>query len=349
MKDIRGVLERDRIRILRLMALLPLFFTALGLGAGDASDIVPGLGRILRQSDLLLTDYILVGGLGAAMINAALMAWLNLWIIARQNIQINGSLIATFFTVSGFCFMGINPYNVLPLYLGAWLYTRYQEVPFKNVILIAMLGSGVSPIVGQLSFNAGLAPIQGVTLGVLAGVLTGFILPPLSGYLLRVHAGYNIYNIGFTAGVIGTLMVGFLRGYGVAPESAMLIANGHDLELALFCLVISLGLLYVGLSYNDWKLTGLRDIMRRSGRLVTDFTQLDGYGPTFINMALMGAVSILLVLVMDGSFNGPVVAGIFTVIGFAAFGKHPLNSLPVMLGVYLAAATSIYETPRRPS
>jgi hypothetical protein len=70
---------------------------------------------------------------------------------------------------------------------------------------------------------------------------------------------------------------------------------------------------------------------------------LDGYGPTFINMSIMGILSMLVVLVMNGSFNGPVMAAMFSVIGFSAFGKHPVNSLPIVVGVYLAAATSIWE------
>ncbi|MDR2940602.1 MAG: DUF1576 domain-containing protein, partial [Clostridiales bacterium] len=36
-------------------------------------------------------------------------------------------------------------------------------------------------------------------------------------------------------------------------------------------------------------------------------------------------------------FNGPVIGGIFTIIGFGAFGKHIKNIYPVMGGAILAA------------
>ncbi len=343
MRNSRLIMERDRIKILRLMAFLPLLLMIVGLGQTSVGGLLEGLKKIVFTSDLLLTDYIVVGGIGATLVNAGLVSTFNLWIISRQNIQINGSLLATFFTVMGFCFMGINLFNILPLYLGAYIYTRYQEIPFKNVILMSMLGTGISPVVSQLAFNSGLTFTQGLSIGIMAGILIGFIMPPLSAYLLRVHAGYNIYNIGFTAGLIGTILVGFMNAYGIEMVPASLASNGYSGELMLICLVVCLGLLYLGLSYNDWKIDGIRNLTKRSGRLVTDFTQLDGYGPTFINMSIMGVLSMLVVLIMDGTFNGPVMAGVFTVIGFSAFGKHPMNALPIMLGVYLAAATSIWE------
>ena len=42
-------------------------------------------------------------------------------------------------------------------------------------------------------------------------------------------------------------------------------------------------------------------------------------------------------LAVRGDFNGPVLGGILTVIGFAAFGKHPRNSWPVVAGIVIAA------------
>lgn len=39
-------------------------------------------------------------------------------------------------------------------------------------------------------------------------------------------------------------------------------------------------------------------------------------------MGLLGLVSTFYVLIIDGSLNGPVIGGIFTVVAFGAFGKH---------------------------
>jgi hypothetical protein len=42
-------------------------------------------------------------------------------------------------------------------------------------------------------------------------------------------------------------------------------------------------------------------------------------------------------VLVGGDLNGPVLGGILTVMGFAAFGKHIWNTFPVVLGVALAA------------
>lgn len=53
-------------------------------------------------------------------------------------------------------------------------------------------------------------------------------------------------------------------------------------------------------------------------------------------MGVLGIAGWLYVLAVGGSFNGPVLGGIFTIMGFAAFGKHPTNCWPVLLGVVIS-------------
>ena len=49
-----------------LLALIPLYFIVVGLMIQPLSDIIPGLWRIIKEPDFLITDYFLVGGIGAA-------------------------------------------------------------------------------------------------------------------------------------------------------------------------------------------------------------------------------------------------------------------------------------------
>jgi hypothetical protein len=62
-----------------------------------------------------------------------------------------------------------------------------------------------------------------------------------------------------------------------------------------------------------------------------------GIGPALMNMGLSGLVGLGYVLLIGGELNGPVIGAIYTIVGFAAFGKHPRNIVPVMLGVFLAS------------
>ncbi len=94
---------------------------------------------------------------------------------------------------------------------------------------------------------------------------------------------------------------------------------------------------------NGRSLNGYERVLRRSGRLVTDFTQLDGYSLTFLNMGIMGLLSMLFVIILGGVFNGPVFGSVLTVSGFSAFGKHPKNTIPILTGVLLAGALKIWD------
>ena len=73
-----------------------------------------------------------------------------------------------------------------------------------------------------------------------------------------------------------------------------------------------------------------------------------GGGPVLVNMGVNGLIGMAYVFLVGGDLNGPTLGGIFTIMGFSAFGKHVLNILPVMLGVYLGAYGMHYH-PDYPS
>jgi hypothetical protein len=50
-------------------------------------------------------------------------------------------------------------------------------------------------------------------------------------------------------------------------------------------------------------------------------------------MGLIGLASWGYTLLVGAPLNGPVLGGILTVIGFAAFGKHLKNAIPVAIGI----------------
>jgi hypothetical protein len=43
------------------------------------------------------------------------------------------------------------------------------------------------------------------------------------------------------------------------------------------------------------------------------------------------------ILAIDGDLNGPVIGALFTIVGFAAYGKHPRNIVPIIAGVFLGS------------
>jgi hypothetical protein len=77
--------------------------------------------------------------------------------------------------------------------------------------------------------------------------------------------------------------------------------------------------------------------MGTTGQSPTDFIALVGFGPTLANMGVSGAIGMAYILLIGGDLNGPVIGAIFTIVGFAAFGKHPRNLVPIIAGVFLGS------------
>jgi hypothetical protein len=249
----------------------------------------------------------------------------------------NGPLIAAFFTVIGFSFFGKNIYNILPIYIGGYLYARYQKIFMKDIIVALMFGTALSPMISEISFSGFLPPLIGLVLAILVGIFIGFVIAPLSSHMLKFHDGYNLYNIGFTSGIIGTVLTGFLRSFGITVEPVNIISEENHMVIIVVLVIFFMGLMITGVVINRRAIMDYAKMFSYRGRLFTDFTYLMGYGITFLNMSILGFASLLYVILVGGVVNGPVLAGIFTVTGFGAFGKHIKNCIPVMLGTIATA------------
>jgi len=319
---------------LLILSVFPVAFLLFGLFlCGSVETLVQGMKTILLSPTILITDFLEIGGLGASFVNAAIIGFINLYLLKRYKLRINGLLIAAYMTVLGFAFFGKNVFNILPIYAGGYLYCRYQKISMKNIILIIMFGTALAPIVSEIAFGHPQHLNFGLPLGIGLGVLIGFIIVPLSSHMLKFHDGYNLYNIGFTAGIIGTVFTSVLRSFKmeIQPENILYLdKSSHIASLLAFLFIY---LIIVGLALNKDVLNHYGRIFKYKGRTITDFTSLVGYGMTFFNMGIMGLVSLCYVLFVGGVINGPVLAGVFTVVGFAAFGKQPKNCYPIVIGV----------------
>ncbi len=329
------------------LAALPALLLLTGIVIEPVAVTAPGLLRIITARSLLLSDYLAVGGPGATMINAGLCGLVSIALMKLSGVQVNGPFIAAVYTVVGFAFFGKNVYNIWPVLAGVLGYTRVQRIPFRNSLLIALFGTTLAPLVSYFSFGAGLPGATGIVLGVALGGVVGFVLPPLASHMLRFHDGFSIYNIGFTGGIVGSFFVAVFRGFrfDIIPEVALV--EHLDRFFEVFFGVVFVALMVLGVIVARRGEGGLREgvvrIYRSSGRLVSDFVQIGGLGASLVNMGVMGTISAIFVLLLRGHFNGPVIGGILTVVGFAAFGKHPLNCVPVLAGVVLASLVKVWE------
>ncbi|SHJ53353.1 DUF1576 domain-containing protein [Paramaledivibacter caminithermalis] len=314
-----------------------------GLLTDTPEKILKGLYNILTEPDTLITDYIGVGGIGASFINSGLLTLIFLFILYKLKLNINGVSIASLFLIAGFGLFGKNLLNVWFIILGVYLYAKTQKNKFSKYIYIALFGTAMGPMVTEILFSTTLSKAISIPLGAIVGISIGFILPPLSTYLLRVHQGFNLYNIGFTAGMIGTVFVSIFKSYGFLPSPRFIWTSGNNKLLSVYLFLMFFSMILLGYYLNNRSFNKVKDITTYPGRLVADFVILEGFAPTLINMGINGFIATIYILLVKGDLNGPTIGGIFTVVGFGAFGKHPKNILPIFLGVFIGSLTKIWN------
>lgn len=336
-------IKLGRIGNILVLSVLPLSFLILAFIFETPRNLAVNLYKLIMAPDILLTDYLEVGGLGATLLNVSLLSLANIFIIYKLKMKLNGALIAAIFTITGFSFFGKHIYSIWPMYLGGYLYIRYQGLEFKNILVIIMFSTSLAPVVTEISFGNHVPVIWGIPLGISFGAVCGFVITPLSSHMNRFHDGYNLYNIGFTAGLLGTIIYSLLKGLGISIQQQNVISTDYDFFFKVLLLVFFTFLIILGFIINNKSFKGYSKILHYSGRLVTDYTQLVGFGLTFVNMGIMGIVSLIFVILSGGALNGPIIGGIFTIVGFSAFGKHPKNSIPIFIGVFLAQLVIIWD------
>lgn len=327
--------EISQTSIYRFFIIITIYLGGLAFLFNSPSEILDGQLEILTSPSNLITDYFELAGVGPTLFNSALMLLHALIVVKLTRAEINGPILAAILTVAGFSFFGKNLYNSMPIVLGAFAHAKLTIEPSERSLLAALFGTALGPLVSEITFNMDLPIVYGVFWGCLAGFVAGFMLPPLAKHAINFTKGFSLYNVGFTCGLIGTLFTSILRAMGNEIESVALYSTGHNVHFGLILCFLFLVMLVYGLSLNSWSFSGYSKLLKHTGQLTDDFMENEGFSLALINMALLGFISVAYPIILGGELNGPVIGGILTVVGFGAFGKHPRNVIPVLIGVTL--------------
>lgn len=111
------------------------------------------------------------------------------------------------------------------------------------------------------------------------------------------------------------------------------------LYIVVTLLVVSLAIFGVWLEGPTNAFRQVLMLQGQSAQLINDFT-VYSMGGTFVNAASVGALALILVYFASVNLSGPTLATILTMIGFSFFGTTLLNSIPIIVGVYLASRYS---------
>lgn len=325
-----------------------LIFSLLLIGYGFLFDppwqIAIGLYQIVTTQAVLITDSMLIGGVGAAFVNAGLVTLISVFLLRLAKVPFSGISVACLFLMAGFSLFGKDVSNIFPIIIGGYLYSLYKQEPFSRYIYISLFGTALAPVVTEIaSIGQNGTPLFRYLIGCLIGLLIGFVLPPLAAYTLRVHQGYNLYNVGFTAGLIGMVLASLFKSFGHEFDSRMVWSTGYNLPFSIFLFLLFGIMVFTGFWLNGKCFSGFSRIHRHTGRSVADFILLDGYPLVLINMGVVGGFATAYVLLVGGDLNGPTIGGILTICGFGAFGKHMRNIVPVMAGVVISSYFMVWK------
>ena len=328
---------RPRDRQFLFLALVPAYFILVGFFLQSPGEILQGIFTIIREPDFLITDYFIIGGVGAAFVNAGILTLVSIGIVYGLGMDFDGHTITSACLMFGFSLFGKNLLNIWAIMLGVFLYARYHRTSVSRYIYIGYYGTSLSPIITQVMQMWELPIPVRMGLCILTGTVIGFVLPPLCTHVHYSHKGYSLYNVGFAGGIIATVIVSMFKSFGITIESRLIWSEGNNgMFLALLSVLFGGMILYGVLSGKKEAVRGYRNILKCYGLGGTDYYKTEGGSATLINMGVNGLASMIILVALGGELNGPTIGSIFTVVGFSATGKHLRNILPVMAGVCLA-------------
>lgn len=317
----------------RLILWAGLFTLAYAIAMPDRSSMLTNYIHLLTSQTHLITDFFAVAGLSTAFFNASLHFFVG-YFLMRHNTRsrINGLQVGAIGIFVGHSFFGTHILNIAPLILGVVLYAKLTKQSFKLFTTISMFTTALAPIVSFLFSKTG-GTFFSLLIASSVGLLLGCIAPPLAEEFLKFHHGLTLYNYGFTTGIIALFFTLFLPYFKLEIPQSQYISTQYSsyLVIYLFCILIWIAILCKKASLDSFK-----KLLKSSGRVPDDFVSKFGTNATLMNMFVTTLSFTILLLILNVTFNGLVLGGLLTIMGFSAFGKHFRNTLPIALGVLLA-------------
>lgn len=280
--------------------------------------------NILFSKSVLITDYLKIGGISATFINASIVALFNIGLVYILRLEINGLLISSIFITMSFSFIGKNFINILPFYIGGYLYSKISKKNFKSIIAVTMMSTTLAPVVSDI-------PLYGIFIA----IFIGFVMPSISSQTLHFHNGYSLYNTGFAGGLLGIIIYSILLAKKINFTISKDYYPNYNMSIFyIFFIYYTILIIISVLNIKNLKIN-LKKLHKHTGRLVTDFVQKDGFYISLLNMGILGYFC-LIISYLYNVLNGPIICAMLTVVAFGGFGKHLKNILPIIIGVFLA-------------
>ena len=192
--------------------------------------------RIMISPCPLVTDYLAIGGLSSAFLNAGACGLACFFFMVLLKGDSHANTLAGYFLVVAHCFYGLNFLNVWPCFLAPFLYMKRKGLDFKENLHICMFATSFAPFISEFLFRYTLGDdfvygqvrltVSGVVLAILFSILLAFVLPAILPGARAWHKGYNLYNGGLAFGIFGFFVFNFMyRTMGIEPPQALTADN----------------------------------------------------------------------------------------------------------------------------
>lgn len=347
----------------QLIHLTAIFFTVFFLISSLAAAVYTGeFGTVFYDWYLimispcpLVTDYLSIGGLGSAMLNAGACGLVCVLFMLGLKGESHVNTLAGFFLVVAHCFYGLNFLNMWLCFLAPFIYLHLKKLDYKQNLHICMFSTSFSPFISEFLFRytqrgsyqfgqLNLKP-EGVVLALAFSLLLGFIIPAILPGAQAWHKGYNLYNGGLAFGFFGFFVFNFMyKTMGILSMGRISRNNeiynrfGHSYQLYanLFFLLIFAFCFFGGWFLNGKTLHGYRQMLKDTGHC-SDFSEKYGMPVCLMNIGIHGTLFLLylnltITFTNGAGFTGPTIGVILAALTFTAMGQHPLNVWPILVG-----------------
>ena len=319
-----------------------IFMILIGFTYEPSLTIFIHLSNIIAGKDGLITDYFIKGSVGSAFLNAGLIGLITTSLLSKAQSSFMGIDFASVFLAIGFALFGKNIFNVWPIFLGGFIYTKVNHLDFKNTWPITFFATSLAPLISEIIFVFNIPLISRIILALLLGILTGYTVHLLAPQTKLIHKGYNLYNIGLAIGIIGTIIVSTLRLFN-ADINPHLVWD-ESLHLKLYIIFGIFAVVCILYSYiKDKSFKHYKELLKTSGRN-SDYIVSFSLNTVFMNIGFNILLTLLFMFILKIPLNGPMLGGLLTVIGFSSSGKHIKNLYPIYLTILLGQALSLWDT-----
>ncbi|MBP3634134.1 MAG: DUF1576 domain-containing protein [Oscillospiraceae bacterium] len=318
--------------------LMTLAFAVAALVSPDRAQMIEGLKVIYTTPCKVVTDYFQIGGVSATFANAFIVGLFCCLLYMLPEAPFNALSFFAFALTMGFCFWGMNLFNVIPCALGVALYCLVKKEKLGKNVNFMLFATGIAPIVTEMFLRYPTPDaihgytLASVILGLCVGMVIGFFTPAGCAYAPNAHKGFALYSAALPLG----MMAFFLRAVlytmrGVQIPAGASAGESQPVVFYTFYGVFFVLCIVIGLWKNGWSFKGYGALLKSSGHK-TDLSSEFGPAVAMINIGVFGLFLMLYYTLVRGSLNGVTFGLILCMVCTAVSGSHPGNVWPIMVG-----------------